>query len=234
MMVSRPLVTKAAALATGVVLVGGALAFASIPDSGSAVFHGCYNKTSGALRVVDPAKSGTQGKCASSEVAITWSQTGPQGAPGPSGAPGAPGVAPVNAVMMLRDQIVRLNVTHACVMEAQPPFGADLSYCDLHDTSLTDGANWQSLNFTGANLSGVSISGGVSGGSFISLNFRFANLRGATLDGTFQNLAVQFADLTGATFTGTVAPALWASLYTICPDGTNTGASGTCVDHMTP
>ena len=56
-----------------VVLVLGGAALAAIPDSGKGTFHGCYSKTTGALRLVDPAKSQ---KCASGEKAITWDQTG--------------------------------------------------------------------------------------------------------------------------------------------------------------
>lgn len=70
-------------LAIGVVL-------GSIPGTGN-VIYACYNKTSGALRVVDYPKAG----CASGEVLISWSQQGPAGAsgvPGASGLPGASGV----------------------------------------------------------------------------------------------------------------------------------------------
>src|SRR3954453_9069260 len=88
-----------ALVAAGIVL-GAAVgvAVASIPDAGG-VISGCYNTTSGALRIVDPTRS----KCSSSEVGIAWNQhgvqgsqgiqgtPGPQGPPGPQGTPGPQG-----------------------------------------------------------------------------------------------------------------------------------------------
>jgi hypothetical protein len=67
---------------------------AAIPDP-SGVIHACY-RANGNLRLVDKSN------CTSSETALTWNQTGPQGpagapgpqgAPGPHGQPGAPGPA---------------------------------------------------------------------------------------------------------------------------------------------
>jgi hypothetical protein len=67
---------------------------AAIPDP-SGVIHACY-RANGNLRLVDKSN------CTSSEIALTWNQTGPQGpagtpgpqgAPGPQGQPGAPGPA---------------------------------------------------------------------------------------------------------------------------------------------
>ncbi len=73
------------ALAFALVGAGVGIAAAAIPDS-SGVYTGCYGNL-GVLRVIDAA---TQ-KCALGEKQITWSQTGPQGAPGAPGAHGAPG-----------------------------------------------------------------------------------------------------------------------------------------------
>src|SRR5215831_13289598 len=67
-------------------LVAGGAAYASIPDS-SGVIHGCYQKNSGNLRVVDPSTD----TCLPSEVGLNWSQTGPTGPTGPKGATGATG-----------------------------------------------------------------------------------------------------------------------------------------------
>jgi Collagen triple helix repeat (20 copies) len=64
---------------------------AAIPDA-SGVIHACY-RANGNLRLVDKSI------CTSSETALTWNQTGPQGpggGPGPAGAQGpqgAPGPA---------------------------------------------------------------------------------------------------------------------------------------------
>lgn len=54
------------ALVTGV-------AIAAIPDAGSGLIHGCYSTTSGAARVVDPARGQ---RCHSGEAAVNWNQRG--------------------------------------------------------------------------------------------------------------------------------------------------------------
>src|SRR6516165_11143520 len=56
---------------------------AAIPDP-SGVIHACY-RANGNLRLVDKSN------CTSSETALSWNQTGPQGAPGAPGPAGAPG-----------------------------------------------------------------------------------------------------------------------------------------------
>ncbi len=65
-------------------LLAGAV-YASIPGP-SGVINGCYQKSSGKLRVIDSAAT-----CNPSEVALNWNQTGPAGAPGPAGPAGPPG-----------------------------------------------------------------------------------------------------------------------------------------------
>jgi hypothetical protein len=67
-------------------LVGGGAAYASIPDS-SGVIHGCYQKNSGNLRVVDLSTD----TCRPSEVGLDWNMTGPTGPKGPTGAAGRTG-----------------------------------------------------------------------------------------------------------------------------------------------
>lgn len=87
-----------------VLAAGGAVA-ASIPGP-DGIIHGCYNSSSGNLRVIEGTES-----CRSSELALNWSQNGrpgpqgpqgiqgpagpagPAGAPGPNGADGAPGLS---------------------------------------------------------------------------------------------------------------------------------------------
>jgi len=64
------------------VVAASTVALASIPDS-NGVIHGCRNKATGVLRVID-SDAGQQ--CLSVEAALTWNQTGPQGPPGPGGA----------------------------------------------------------------------------------------------------------------------------------------------------
>ena len=69
-------------------LIAGGVAFATIPDPGTGVIHGCYNTSlahgnpTGALRVIDTAKPG--GSCASWETALNWNANGVTGARGPT------------------------------------------------------------------------------------------------------------------------------------------------------
>src|ERR1700687_2606573 len=68
----------------GALLVGGTLAWASIPDS-SGVINGCYAKSNGALRVIDTSRGQ---KCTTKETGLNWNQTGPPGLPGMNGVTG--------------------------------------------------------------------------------------------------------------------------------------------------
>ena len=68
-------------------------AWAAIPDP-SGEFHGCVNNRTGALRVIDPSKTGFAGQCLThhhGETAITWNQTGSQGPKGDTGSQGPAG-----------------------------------------------------------------------------------------------------------------------------------------------
>ena len=67
-------------------LVVASLAYAAIPD-GTGAYRGCYAKTGGALRVIDPAKE----QCRSNEVLISWNAVGPAGPRGPQGDRGPAG-----------------------------------------------------------------------------------------------------------------------------------------------
>jgi hypothetical protein len=69
-----------------VVLIAGAGAFAHDPHDG--VIHGCYDKSSGRLRVVDAER-----RCGDDERSITWNDRGRRGETGAKGADGRPGPA---------------------------------------------------------------------------------------------------------------------------------------------
>src|SRR4051794_36966679 len=70
-----------------------AAADAAVPD-GQGAIHGCYEKTTGILRVIDPSSSNrARNQCLSAELAVTWNQAGPAGAPGLAGAQGLAGPA---------------------------------------------------------------------------------------------------------------------------------------------
>jgi hypothetical protein len=59
-------------LASGLAVVTGALAFASIPDA-NGVFHGCVLTSTGALRIIDTGKDQS---CKASETAVSWDKAG--------------------------------------------------------------------------------------------------------------------------------------------------------------
>lgn len=61
--------TSGVAIALG----AGAVAWAVIPDLGTSLIHGCYNTSSGALRVIDPSKGQS---CAVGEAALNWNAHG--------------------------------------------------------------------------------------------------------------------------------------------------------------
>ena len=87
----RALVLGTAALALA---VGGSVAYATIPDSGS-VYHACMLKATGTIRMIDaslPASSLLQ-HCTTLETEVTWNQRGPQGLQGPQGVQGPQGEA---------------------------------------------------------------------------------------------------------------------------------------------
>ncbi len=81
----RDLITAAAGALAATVLAGG-VAWAAIPDAGG-VIHGCHKKNNGQLRLADTAAD-----CNASELAVQWSQTGPQGPPGLKGDQGDQGI----------------------------------------------------------------------------------------------------------------------------------------------
>jgi Collagen triple helix repeat (20 copies) len=85
---------KLTMLSTAAVVLVGATAYATIPDSPTNVIHGCYGKSSGALRVIDDATS----QCSRGEIALTWNQQGEQGGIGPVGPQGSPGMSGNNGV----------------------------------------------------------------------------------------------------------------------------------------
>jgi hypothetical protein len=62
------------AIACGAALfTAGGVAYATIPDSGTAVIHSCFSNSTGALRVIDPSKGQS---CAAGESALSWNGRG--------------------------------------------------------------------------------------------------------------------------------------------------------------
>lgn len=70
-------------------LAAGGVAVASIPSTGG-VIHGCYENSTGALRVSDPQDGVPRACSPSSETSLPWVESG---APGPRGLPGPVGPA---------------------------------------------------------------------------------------------------------------------------------------------
>jgi hypothetical protein len=78
-------------IAAGLLVAGGSLAYAAIPDA-QGVIHGCRDTSTGDLRVIDTqTRLGVTSRCSVSESPLNWNQTGPQGDTGPAGQPGISG-----------------------------------------------------------------------------------------------------------------------------------------------
>jgi hypothetical protein len=88
-----------ASLVAGMAFAGTTLVSASVPDADGTI-HGCVNRMTGIVRVINPSLPGFAGACNTNawffgERALTWNargQTGPQGMPGTTGAPGPSGM----------------------------------------------------------------------------------------------------------------------------------------------
>jgi len=83
----RPRYPVALAVGVAILLVGGSVALAQIPNNG--VISACYQKSGGALRVIDSSVT----TCKSGETSLEWSQQGTVGPTGPAGPAGATGPA---------------------------------------------------------------------------------------------------------------------------------------------
>ncbi|MDP9281974.1 MAG: hypothetical protein M3P38_07735 [Chloroflexota bacterium] len=80
----RERVVTAGAFITALLLAAGGIAYA---NGANGTIDGCYQKVDGVLRVIDLASQ----TCRPSEIAISWNQTGPQGATGATGPIGPTG-----------------------------------------------------------------------------------------------------------------------------------------------
>lgn len=78
-------------LATTLLLaLAAGIAYAAIPGS-NGVINGCYQATSGTLRVIGSNPTVGGGKCSAGEKPLNWSQRGPTGTRGATGADGVNG-----------------------------------------------------------------------------------------------------------------------------------------------
>jgi collagen triple helix repeat protein len=84
---TRKRVQMVIGLGIGAAIVGGSVAYASVPDPTGSI-HGCYSTITGHLRIIDTAKTPD---CLITEKALPWSQLGPQGPQGTAGPKGDTG-----------------------------------------------------------------------------------------------------------------------------------------------
>ncbi len=75
-------------IAAGALLGVAGIAYATIPDE-NGVIHGCYQKSGGALRVIDASVT----NCSKTETSLNWNVKGATGPVGPEGAQGPQGPA---------------------------------------------------------------------------------------------------------------------------------------------
>ena len=73
----------------GILALSAGMVYAAIPNSGTGVINGCFEKYTGLLRVID-VEAGKS--CTRWETPISWSQVGPRGATGAQGPAGADGL----------------------------------------------------------------------------------------------------------------------------------------------
>lgn len=151
--------------------------------------------------------------------------TGATGAAGPQGPAGQPAAASVITTLARHDFSAHLRT--GCAVPGNGASG-DRTFCDFSTVpSMT--VNWFTLDLSHADLSNVDLSNGGSGGNFLTVNFSFAKLTNVNFNnGNLQSPNFSFADLTGATFVGANRQNV-TYLYTICPNGSNSGpAGGSC------
>jgi len=92
----RTIITCVAIVTVGATAT--AIASAAIPNGST--FNACYNKTSGALRLIDKSKAQ---KCKATESPTSWSKTGPRGATGATGGVGPSG--PSHGALLYRKSV---------------------------------------------------------------------------------------------------------------------------------
>lgn len=85
---SRDLFVRSGAVLLAVWLLPSGEVEAAIPDPVTLEYTGCYMKSGGAIRVIDPSVT----TCKSGETMISWNMKGPAGPTGPAGPAGAMGL----------------------------------------------------------------------------------------------------------------------------------------------
>ena len=222
-------------------LLFGTVALAAIPGAGG-VITGCYDKKSGALRVIDTAGQ----SCDKSQQQLAWNQTGPQGPQGLQGLKGDKGDQGDPGPQGLQGELgpqgpagVGVNTNLICPQCNKA--NADLAGADLRGAYLP-AATLQSANLSGANMIGANLANTLLQGTNLSNTILFgANLTTATLFGAnLSDTNLNEANLTSAVLAyakGIPVDGGADAKYnnTLCPDLTNSNDNGgTCAGHFHP
>jgi pentapeptide repeat protein len=192
----------------GAVLLASA-AYAAIP-SPNGVVDGCYDKSSGDLRIIDPSTT----TCTHKELPISWNQIGPSGPAGPPGNPGPAGPpGPASTVLCPSCELSQAPLAGAVLP------GALLWYATLAGTDLS-----------GADLRGAELRGARFGVDVFT--HAPTDLSGADLTDANLSFAWAYGGV-GSLGEPTTTGAVWSN--TTCPDGTNSDDNaGTCDGHFAP
>jgi len=195
---SRLAIAAISSAVTAAVLAG--VVYASIPGPGG-VINGCYQHSSGKLRVIDSAAT-----CLPDEVALNWNQTGTAGPPGPTGPPGPPGpghfqqltftIAPGGSqsfALPSKQVPVRIEVTFS-LLNAGTQTPSEIMYAVVNQDPQSGQMTWVGTNNDGTQSGANSISSTdiahIFGGASPTVNATLAvdNLGAGTLKLT-QNAA---------------------------------------------
>lgn len=101
------------------------MAFSAIPDPNGFI-HGCVDKATGALRVIDPANDET---CTAGENPLNFNQQGPQGVPGPPGTPAVKLFARLSSAGTVRTASGLTTVSHNNTGIYDLTFAQDVANC---------------------------------------------------------------------------------------------------------
>ena len=118
-LVRRVFAIGLAGLLVVVALLAARVVYANIPDA-NGVIDGCYDSGNGKLRVIDTAAGEV---CRSSETALSWNQTGPQGPAGPQGPEGPRGPSDGYAARLLPFQAKNIDSADINVLTLSLPAG---------------------------------------------------------------------------------------------------------------
>lgn len=162
--------------------------------------------------LIGPAGQIVTGNCAAGSVVVGVASNGTLQCVDPASFPRQCSVA---------DMLPGANLA-ACDFRLAVLNGANLAGANLAVSNLL-GAQLQTAVLRGANLNGANLTGAdLTHADLFSTNLTNANLSGVN----FAHADLTGADLTRANLSGVI----W--LFTTCPDGFTTSASGTCVGHF--